>query len=69
MIYGGLFDLDNKIKRLEIVKERMNDVDFWNSSDKEEIIKGIGFFFSIYKSTLLKANNINGIYITNIICL
>ena len=39
MIYGGLFDLDNKIKRLEIVKERMNDVDFWNSSDKEEIIK------------------------------
>ena len=59
MIYGGLFDLDNKIKRLEIVKERMNDVDFWNSSDKEEVIKENKYLSDLISKNTNILNKIN----------
>ena len=39
MVYGGLFDLDKKIKRLKDIHDIMNREDFWNSSDKDDIIK------------------------------
>ena len=39
MIYGGLFDLDNKIKRKEELNEIINDVSFWSTSSKDDILK------------------------------
>lgn len=39
MIYGGLFDLDNKLKRKEELNDMINDVSFWNRSDKDDILK------------------------------
>ena len=40
MNYGGRFDIDNKLKRLDNLKELMNDADFWNEKDKvDKIIK------------------------------
>ena len=39
MIYGGLFDLDSKINRKKELTEIINDVSFWNSSNKDEILK------------------------------
>ena len=39
MIYGGLFDLDNKIKRKEEINEIINDVSFWSTSSKDDVLK------------------------------
>ena len=39
MIYGGLFDLDSKIKRRDELDKIINSVDFWNSSNKDDIIR------------------------------
>lgn len=39
MIYGGLFDLDEKVERLNDIHDIMNKEDFWNSSNKDDIIK------------------------------
>ena len=39
MIYGGLFDLDNKLIRKKELENIINDVDFWNSNDRENILK------------------------------
>ena len=40
MNYGGRFDIDNKLKRLDNLKELINDADFWNEKDKaDKIIK------------------------------
>ena len=39
MIYGGLFDLDNKLKRKEELDNMINDVSFWNRSDKDDVLK------------------------------
>ena len=39
MIYGGLFDLDRKISRREELDRIINDVSFWNSNNKDEILK------------------------------
>ena len=39
MIYGGLFDLDEKVERLNYIHDIMNKEDFWNSSNKDDIIK------------------------------
>ena len=39
MIYGGFFDLDNKIeKKCELEKE-INDTNFWNNNNKDSILK------------------------------
>ena len=40
MIYGGLFDLDNKIKRRDELKEIINAVDFWNSANTDTDLNG-----------------------------
>ena len=39
MIYGGLFDLDKKIERLDEINKIMNESDFWNRSNKDDILK------------------------------
>ena len=39
MIYGGLFDFDNKIKRKEEINEMINDVSFWSTSSKDDVLK------------------------------
>ena len=39
MIYGGFFDLDSKIKRREELNKVINDVNFWNSSNKDNDLK------------------------------
>ena len=39
MIYGGLFDLDNKIKRKEEINKIINDVSFWSTSSKDDVLK------------------------------
>ena len=39
MIYGGLFDLDNKLKRKEELELIVNSPSFWNSDDREKILK------------------------------
>lgn len=39
MIYGGLFDLDSKLKRKEELDEIINSASFWNSDDREKILK------------------------------
>ena len=39
MIYGGLFDLDNKLVRKSELESIINDVSFWNSDDRESILK------------------------------
>ena len=39
MIYGGLFDVDASLKRLSELNKEINEVDFWNREDKEDILK------------------------------
>jgi len=39
MIYGGLFDLDSKLKRKEELDEVINSASFWSSLDREKILK------------------------------
>ena len=39
MIYGGLFDLDSKLKRKEELDEVINSASFWGSLDREKILK------------------------------
>ena len=39
MIYGGLFDLDNKITRREELSKVINDPSFWNSDNRESYLK------------------------------
>ena len=39
MICGGIFDLDNKIKRREELNKIINDVNFWSSTNKDNDLK------------------------------
>ena len=39
MIYGGLFDLDKKLDRKIELDRVINDISFWNSSDRENILR------------------------------
>ena len=39
MIYGGLFELDSKISRRDELNKIINDVNFWNSPNKDEDLK------------------------------
>lgn len=39
MIYGGLFDLDSKLTRKEELESIINGIDFWNSDNRESILK------------------------------
>ena len=39
MIYGGLFELDKKIIRRDELNKIINDVNFWNSENKDDNLK------------------------------
>ena len=47
MIYGGLFDLDSKIKRRDELDKILNSVDFWNSSNKDDILREYNYLNSL----------------------
>ena len=62
MIYGGLFDLDNKIKRKEELDKIINDVSFWNLSDKDDILKE----HNSIKNTIEDVTNVKNKIVSNI---
>ena len=39
MIYGGLFDLDKKLVRKSELDSIINDISFWNSDNRENVLK------------------------------
>ena len=38
MIYGGHFDIEQKLKELENCEKKMQDVNFWNDKEKADTI-------------------------------
>ena len=59
MIFGGLFDLDNKLSRLEELKSIINDVNFWNRVDKDDLLKENNDLNSIIERVLYVKNKID----------
>ncbi len=47
IVYGGLFDLDNKIKELDNINESINESSFWNRTDKDEILKNKSYLSNL----------------------
>ena len=60
MIYGGFFDLDNKIKRRNDLETIINDVNFWNSNDKDNILKELNELNNIIDDVCEVKNKIIG---------
>ena len=40
MIYGGLFDTDQKIKDIKMLEEQMNQADFWEDKEASDAVIG-----------------------------
>lgn len=59
MIYGGHFDLDSKISRKDELDKIINDVNFWNMSDKDNILKEYNSLNSIINDVNSVRNKIN----------
>jgi len=59
MIYGGLFDLDNKLKRKEELNKIINFPDFWNSDDREKILKENNFLNDLINNVMYSKNKID----------
>ncbi len=60
MIYGGLFDLDNKIKRSDEINKIINDVNFWNSSNKDNDLKEYNNLVSLIDDVSRVRDKIDG---------
>ncbi len=60
MIYGGLFDLDKKVKRKEELDKIINSVDFWNSPNKDEDLKEHNSLTNLINDVLGVKNKIDG---------
>jgi len=60
MIYGGLFDLDNKIKRKDELNDIINSVDFWGRNDKEVILREFNNLDNIITKILGIKTKVNG---------
>lgn len=60
MIYGGLFDLDEKVERLNDIHDIMNKEDFWNSSNKDDIIKENKYLGDLVNKNRNVLNKIKG---------
>lgn len=59
MIYGGHFDLDSKISRKDELDKIINDVNFWNMSDKDNILKEYNSLNNIINDVNSVRNKIN----------
>lgn len=62
MIFGGHFDLDNKINRRDELDKVINDVSFWNKSDKDDILKE----FNSLNNIINEVNNVKNRIDSNI---
>ena len=60
MIYGGLFELDKKIVRRAELDSLINDVNFWNRTDKDELLKEHNSLINIINDVTGVKNRING---------
>ncbi len=49
MIFGGLFDLDNKIVRKKELDEVVNSASFWSRDDREELLKENNYLSMLIK--------------------
>ena len=58
MIYGGLFDLDSKEKRIIELEDIMNDPNFWNNSNTNEVIEELNSIKDIVNKIKQIKNNI-----------
>ena len=59
MMYGGLFDLSSKIDELSLLDSRINSVDFWSSSDKDDVINRKSFLSNLINPIVECKNKIN----------
>ena len=59
MIYGGLFDIDSKIIRKDVLDQTINSPDFWNTDNKEMQLKEYNDLNSIISEINQVKNNIN----------
>ena len=59
MIYGGLFDLDKKIERLDEINKIMNESDFWNKSLKDDILKENSYLSNLVNDVREVVNKID----------
>jgi len=60
MIYGGLFDLDKILERKKELDSIINDVSFWNSDDREKILKENNSIDMLIDKIMYSKNKIDG---------
>ena len=60
MIYGGLFDLDSKLKRKKELEEIINSSSFWNSDNRESILRENNSLNELIENVLSCKNKIDG---------
>ncbi len=65
MIYGGHFDLDNKILRKDELDKIINSADFWSSSNKDNDLKE----FNSLNNTIDSVNSVKNKVDSNILLL
>src|SRR5690625_1537509 len=59
IIFGGLFDLDEKAKKLNLLEKEYNNPEFWNDRKQaEEKIKEINHLKEIINPVLIIKDNI-----------
>ena len=52
MIFGGLFDLENKLKRKKELDNIINDISFWTSDNRENILKESNFLNDVISKVM-----------------
>ena len=60
MIYGGHFDLDNKIIRRDELNKKINDALFWSTEDKDDILKEYNSLDNLIEDVISVKNKIQG---------
>ena len=64
LIFGGLFELDKKITRIDELDKTMNDQEFWSRDDSNDILNEINKIKKVVNPVLeLKKNVDNNIEI------
>ena len=59
MIYGGLFDLDNKLKRKDELENIINSPEFWNSEEREKMLKENNYLNELINNVVSSKNKID----------